>query len=80
MLTELAPNSERATAVITSHLESGENFDGAIVIGVYPENETEIWIESQGTRIAVMCGDVDSLCKQLKRAKKIALEAGNADR
>lgn len=48
MLTQFEPNTERVTAVITSHLESGENFDGAIAIGVYPQNDAEIFIQASG--------------------------------
>lgn len=72
MLTEFTESSERVTAVITSHLESGENFDGAIVIGFYPQNNMEVFIQAQGIVINVALGDVDDLCRQLKRAKKIA--------
>lgn len=74
MLTELDPDSERVTAVITSHMETGENFDGAILIGVYPENRDDVWIEFHDKRANVRCTDVDTFCKQLKRAKAIALE------
>lgn len=72
MLTEFSETTERVTAVITSHLESGENFDGAIVIGFYPENNMEVFIQVQGITINVALADVDDLCRQLKRAKKIA--------
>ncbi len=74
MLLELAPASEHVTAVITSHMETGENFDGAIVIGVYPGNREEIWIEFHGQRANVRGKDVEDLCKQLRRARKIAGE------
>lgn len=74
MMNELDPGSEKVTAVLTSHLDSGENYDGAILIGVYPDNRTEIWLESREGRVNVQCSDVDAFCKQLKRAKKIAQE------
>lgn len=74
MLTEFLPNAEHVTAVITSHLDSGENFDGAIAIGYYPENPAEIWLRTQGVTINVQLGDVDDLCRQLKRAKKLAAQ------
>jgi hypothetical protein len=74
MMLEVAPASERVTAVITSHMGTGENFDGAIVIGIYPTSRDEIWIEFRGQRANVQLEDVDDLCKQLKRAKKRAAE------
>lgn len=73
MITEFVPGVEYVTAVLTSHLATGENFDGAITIGHYG-NATEIWIELQGTRQNITIGDVDGLCKQLRRAKKKAIE------
>ena len=73
-MTEIAPDAERVTAVLTSHMGSGEDFEGAIVIGIYPNSMTEIWIESHGQRTNIQCSDVDVFCKQLKRAKKIAQE------
>lgn len=73
MLTEFEPNAERVTAVITSHLESGENFDGALAIGVYTGDNTEIWVQPpNGRQLNIQLADVDDLCRQLKRAKKIA--------
>lgn len=74
MMQEIQPGAERVTAVLTSHLESGENFDGPITLGTYPENRAEIFVRTQGITINVQVGDVDALCKQLKRAKKLALE------
>jgi hypothetical protein len=74
MMTEIAPDFETVTAVLTSHLESGEDFEGAILIGYYPSNNDEVWIESHGQRTTIQCSDVDALCKQLKRAKRIAME------
>lgn len=73
MIKEFSPEVEHITAVLTSHLETGENFDGAIVIGHYG-NSTEIWIEFQGARQNVSVGDVDNLCRQLRRARKMATE------
>jgi hypothetical protein len=72
VITEFNDTTERVTAVITSHLESGENYDGAIVIGFYPKNNAEVFIQAQGITINVALEDVDDLCRQLKRAKKIA--------
>lgn len=75
MLTEFTPSREHVTAVITSHLAvSGENFDGAITIGHYPENNAEVFLRTQGITINVQLADVDDLCRQLKRAKKLAAE------
>ena len=71
MLIEFMPSAEHCTAVITSHLDSGENFDGAIAIGYYP-GSTEIWMQAQGVRVNIQSADVDVFCKQLKRAAKIA--------
>lgn len=73
-MTEFDSESETVTAVLTSHMESGENYEGAIVIGIYPENKAEVWIEAHGERTNIQCEDVDAFCKQLKRAKKLALE------
>jgi hypothetical protein len=74
VITEFACRSESVTAVITSHMETGENFDGAIVIGVYPEDLDEIWIETQGVRTNIQVADIPAFCKQLKRAGQIAQE------
>jgi hypothetical protein len=74
MLTEFNPSTEHVTAIITSHLTTGENFDGAIAIGIYPENSAEVWIQAQGITVNVQLADIDNLCRQLKRAKKIASE------
>jgi hypothetical protein len=73
-MTEISPGSEVVTAVLTSHLETGEDFEGAILIGYYPQNNAEVWIEAHGTRTNIQCADVDAFCKQLKRAKRIAVE------
>lgn len=73
-MTEIAANGERVTAVLTSHTEGGENYDGAILIGIYPGANSEIWVELHGARANIQCSDIDALCKQLKRAKKIAQE------
>lgn len=74
MLIEFAPTADHVTAVMTSHLQTGENFDGAIVIGFYPESTIEIFVRTQGVTINVQLADVDDLCRQLKRAKKLAAE------
>lgn len=74
MITEISDSGERVTAVMTSHLQDGENFDGAIVIGFYPASDKEVFIRAQGITINVQLGDVDDLCRQLKRAKKLAAE------
>ena len=79
MMTELAPATETVTAVLTSHLETGENFEGAILIGTYPGNDAEVWIAFNGARLNIQCPDVDAFCKQLKRAVKIAREGGSHD-
>ena len=72
MIQEYTAN-EICTATITSHLESGENFDGAIAIGYY-QGQTEVWIQSVQHRFSVQPQDINALCKQLKRAKLIAME------
>lgn len=59
------------TAVITSHLETGENFDGAIALGYYREQMNEIWLRFNGVTLNVQLEDVDVLCKQLKRAARM---------
>ena len=74
MITEFAPIAERCTAVLTSHMEGGENFEGALAIGVYPYATNEIWMEFSGQRINIQSADVPDLCKQLRRAAKIATE------
>lgn len=75
MLTEFTPTAEHVTAVITSHMDSGENFDGAITIGYYPESQGEVWIiRHEGHTLNVQLADVDDFCRQLKRAKKMAAE------
>lgn len=73
MLTEF-DNNETCTAVITSHLESGENYDGAVSIGHYAD-APEIWIAANGSRFHLQLVDVDVFCKQLKRAKTLAVAA-----
>jgi hypothetical protein len=74
VMTQLTPSSEQVTAVLTSHLATGENFDGAILIGIYPGQKDEIWIRAHGVTINVQLPDVEDLCKQLRRAKKMAGE------
>lgn len=74
MLTEFSTTTEHCTAIITSHMASGENFEGAISMGYYPGEPEEIWLELKGTRINIQLADVDVLCKQLKRAAKLAKE------
>jgi hypothetical protein len=74
MITEFSPGAEQCTAVLTSHMDTGENFEGAISIGIYPDVQNEIWFEFKGHRINIQCVDVPTLCKQLKRAAKIATE------
>ena len=64
--------NECVTAAITSHLESGENFDGPVCVGVYQQNELEIFIDLCGVRTNIDVRDVDLLCRELKRAKAIA--------
>lgn len=71
MMTEY-DNGERVTAVMTSHTDSGENYEGAITIGVYPENDQEIWVAFGNGRMNVQLADVPAFCKQLKRAAVIA--------
>ncbi|KAF1019669.1 MAG: hypothetical protein GAK30_02985 [Paracidovorax wautersii] len=73
MITEITL-AERVTAVITSHLDDGDNYDGAIVIGVYPHSQSEIWIEHQGARSNIQVADIPGLIKQLRRAARIAEE------
>lgn len=72
MMTQVTPDHERVTAVMTSHMSSGENFDGAILIGIYPSSPGEVWVEMQGRRTNIQVSDVDAFCKQLKRAAKLA--------
>ena len=72
MIQEYTAN-EICIATITSHLETGENFDGAISIGYYA-NLPEVWIQYADRRLNVQPQDLDALCKQLKRAKLIVLE------
>jgi hypothetical protein len=74
MLTELAVVGESVTAVLTSHLATGENFDGAMLFGIYPGNTEEIWIEFRGQRLNLQLPDVPAVIKQLKRAAKLAAE------
>jgi hypothetical protein len=74
MMTEMHPDLESVTAVLTSHMESGENFDGAISLGFYSGQRAEVFIQAQGVTINIQCADVDAFCKQLKRAKKLAQE------
>lgn len=72
MINEFDPVVEAVTAVLTSHLSSGENFDGAIIIGYYPETDSEVWFHNGKHRLNIQCSDIDELCKQLKRAKRMA--------
>ena len=74
MLTEFTPSAEHCTAVITSHMGTGENFEGAIAVGYYPGSPGEIWMETHGVRSNIQLADVDAFCKQLKRAAKLAKE------
>ena len=73
MITEFN-SGETCTAVITSHLETGENFDGAISIGYYKESSNEVWIQAQGYTVNIQLADLSEFIKQLKRAAKIAGE------
>lgn len=71
MITEFGAN-EICTAVMTSHLVTGENYDGAFSIGYYPGQNNEIWIQAQGYTINVQLDDLNEFIKQLKRAALIA--------
>lgn len=73
-ITQIAAMGEKCTAVLVSRLDSGENFDPPILIGVYPSENNEIWIEFNGQRVNININDVLPLCAELRRAKKIALE------
>lgn len=75
MLTEFTPTAEQCTAVITSHTESGDNYEGAISVGYYPGVLDEIWIEFKGTRMNIHLSNIDVVCRQLKRAARIAKES-----
>lgn len=79
MHAEIDSNIEKVTAVLTSHMESGENFEGAILIGVYLGSQDEIWIQNSGHRFNLRCADVPTFCKLLKTAAQIAKEQPNAD-
>ena len=73
MITEFAYGSEHCTAVMTSPLLSGEEFDGPISTGVYP-GQSEVWLEFKNTRVNIQARHIDEFCKQLKRAKRVAAE------
>lgn len=79
MLAEISPATERVTAVLTSHMATGENFDGAVLIGVYPESKEEVWIEHGGHRWNPQIEDIAAFCKQLKRAGQIAKEQADGE-
>lgn len=73
MITEFHPEQDCVTAVITSHMDSGENFEGAITLGVHAGSSGEIWMAAGGARFNIQCRDIPDLVKQLKRAAKIAM-------
>ena len=74
MITEFAIATEICSSVLTTHLESGENFDGAVSIGFYPQNPCEVCIEHQEHRMNIQCVDIDAFCRQLRRARQLAIE------
>lgn len=71
--TQFEIDAEVCTATMTSHLESGENFDGPISVGFYP-GTSELWVQHDGHTINIQAKDVDQFCRELKRAKKLAME------
>lgn len=71
--TQFVIDSEVCTATMTSHLASGENFYGPISVGFYP-GAAEVWIQNEGHTINIQAEDVDQFCRELKRAKKLAME------
>ena len=74
MMAIFVPAVEHVTAVMTTHLETGENFDGAITLGYYPGNRAEVFIQTQGQTVNIQVPDVNAFCRELKRAKKMAIE------
>lgn len=71
--TQFAIDAEVCTATMTSHLTSGENFDGPLSVGFYPGSD-EVWVQHGGHTINIQAEDVDQFCRELKRAKKLAME------
>lgn len=72
--TEFAPGSEVVTAVMNLPLENGEHFGSPVSIGYYPTDNSEIWIEFEGTRLNIQRGHLKDFIKQLRRADNIVAE------
>lgn len=72
-ITQVAPTVESVTAILVSRLDSGENFDPPVLIGIYPSSNKEIWVESDGKRVNINVEDVNPLCRELRRARDIAV-------
>ena len=74
MVIEFSTGTELCTAVIDLKIHGGESVCGPLAIGYYP-NTDEYWIEQEGVRIQFTDEHFDSVIKQLRRVRKIAVAA-----
>jgi hypothetical protein len=68
-LTELG-KVDNVTAQIHETMETGESYTGPILIGHY--EDSEVWIEREGSRVQISFETLEVVIKQLRRAKKLA--------
>lgn len=68
-LIELNP-TDNVIAQIHSTLETGEGYTGDLLIGFY-EN-SDVWIAREGNCVEIPLDALETVIKQLRRAKKLA--------
>ena len=74
-VTEHHPGLSNCTAVISLERNGYEAITGPISIG-YHEGTDEVFMECEGERISLPAKHFNSIIKQLRRANRMALEAG----
>lgn len=66
---------DNVTAQIHESHETGESYSGPILIGYY--SESDVWIEREGARVPINLDTLETVIKQLRRAKKLAMPASD---
>lgn len=73
-ITQVSTVGEAVTAVLVPRVDSGENFDPPVLVGIYQSSNDEVWIEIAGKRANINITDVLPLCRELRRARALAME------
>ena len=72
--------SEVCTAAVHMPMETGESYQGSLLVGYYPGGK-EVFVSLEGHVINMPDGYLEQVVKQLRRAYKIACanEPGDAE-